>query len=390
MPDVRTAPAVFRMGDRGDAVVEIRDRLDRLGLAVTGGSHADPSVFDEALDHAVRAFQQHRGLRVDGLVGPATYRVLDEARWRLGDRVLTHVPGNLLCGDDVVALQQRLLDLGFKVGRVDGRFGHQTEQAVRDFQRNVGAPADGTCGPATLKALTRLAPIVRGGQPNALRAQERIRRAGPQLTGKIVVIDPAVDRIEDPELRARAAEIIDDLARRVEGRLVATGVQAFLTPHAGGPQTDGDEVARAEFANRTDAHLCLSLAMDAAANPGAGGVASYYYGSDAHGVSSSAGERFAGLVQREIVARTDLADLRSHAKTWDLLRRTRMPAVRIDVGYVTNPGDVARLSDPAFRDVLAEAVVVAVQRVYLSPDTDSKTGILRLSELREALRHHRP
>ncbi len=79
--------------------------------------------------------------------------MLEEARWRLGDRLLTHVAGNVLAGDDVLALQQRLLDLGFKVGKVDGRFGHQTEQAVRDFQRNVGVPADGTCGPATLKAL---------------------------------------------------------------------------------------------------------------------------------------------------------------------------------------------------------------------------------------------
>jgi N-acetylmuramoyl-L-alanine amidase len=105
-------------------------------------------------------------------------------------------------------------------------------------------------------------------------------------------------------------------------------------------------------------------------------------------VASSVGERFAGLVQREIVARTDLVDLRSHAKTWDMLRRTRMPAVRIDVGYLTNPGDAARLSDPDFRDVIAEAVVVAVQRVYLDPDHDAQTGVLRVSELREALRRH--
>ena len=388
MPDVHTAPAVFRLGDRGDAVVEIRSRLAVLGLLAEPPVPDDPALFDARLDQAVRAFQQQRGLSVDGVVGGSTYRVLDEARWRLGDRLLTHVPGNLLSGDDVVALQQRLLDLGFKVGRVDGRFGHRTEQAVRDFQRNVGVPPDGTCGPATLKAIGRLAPIVRGGQPNAMRAEERIRRAGPQLTGKIVVVDPSLGRIEDPALRERAAAIIDDLARRVEGRLVATGVQAFLA-RAGGDH-DGDEVERAEFANRTDAHLCISLAMDASPNPDASGVATYYYGSDAHGVSSSVGERFAGLVQREIVARTDLGDLRSHAKTWDLLRRTRMPAVRIDVGYVTNLRDVDRLSDPAFRDVVAEAVVVAVQRVYLSPDSDSKTGVLRLSELRAAVRAHRP
>jgi N-acetylmuramoyl-L-alanine amidase len=67
-----------------------------------------------------------------------------------------------------------------------------------------------------------------------------------------------------------------------------------------------------------------------------------------------------------------------------------MPAVRIDVGYLTNPGDAARLADPAFRDVLAEAIVVAVQRVYLDPDQDSPTGALQVSELRRAVRPERP
>jgi N-acetylmuramoyl-L-alanine amidase len=381
--DVPNAPAppVYRRGDRGPAVLEIRHRLTLLAL---GDAHPDdPELFDDALDRAVRAFQQQRGLSVDGAVGSATYRVLDEARWRLGDRLLTYVPGNLLAGDDVVALQQRLLDLGFKVGRVDGRFGHQTELAVREFQRNVGVPPDGTCGPATLKALSRLAPMVRGGRPNAMRVEERLRRAGPQLTGKVVVIDPCVAKMPDPALREEAEQIISDLAKRVEGRLVATGVQAYLTHQVGAEETS--EVERAEFANRTDAHLCISLQVDASANAGAAGVSTYFFGLESHGARSYAGERFAGLVQREIVARTDLVDLRSHAKSWDLLRHTRMPAVRIDVGYLTNPGDAARLGDPAFRDVVAEAVVVAVQRMYLSPETDTQTGLLRLDELRAAL-----
>jgi N-acetylmuramoyl-L-alanine amidase len=379
-------PALFRLGDRGRGVAEIRSRLALLGLVegADRGRHADPDIFDEPLDLAVRAFQQQRGLSADGIVGPSTYRVLEEARWRLGDRLLTHVPGSVLAGDDVLALQQRLLDLGFQVGKVDGRFGHQTEQAVRDFQRNVGVPADGTCGPATLKALSRLAPIVRGGSPNAMRAEERIRRAGPQLTGKIVVIDPSVGRFADSAMRMHADAITVDLARRIEGRLGATGVQAFLTNTGGA--SEESEVERAEFANRTDAHLCISVQVDGSENRDAAGISTYFYGSEAHGVTSSAGERFAGLVQREIVARTDLGDLRSHAKTWDILRRTKMPAVRVDAGYLTNPGDAARLSDPSFRDVIAEAVVVAVQRVYLDPDSDAKTGVLQFSELRR----HRP
>jgi N-acetylmuramoyl-L-alanine amidase len=94
------------------------------------------------------------------------------------------------------------------------------------------------------------------------------------------------------------------------------------------------------------------------------------------------GERFAGLVQREICARTDLVDLRSHPKTWDLLRRTRMPAVRIEIGYVSNPGDAARLSHADFRDVVAEGIAAAVQRLYLPPGDDTETGALRLPALR--------
>jgi N-acetylmuramoyl-L-alanine amidase len=383
---------LFRLGDTGEAVADIRGLLATIGLLTANVRTPAADIgFDAEMDRAIRAFQQQRGLTVDGIVGPQTYRVLDEARWNLGDRLLTHVPGNLMCGDDVLALQQRLLDLGFRAGRADGLFGHQTEQAVRDFQRNIGVPADGTCGPSTLKALSRLTPRVQGGRPNAMRAEEQIRRAGPQLSGKVVVVDAADTRVADPALASRAAAITQDLARRVEGRLSATGVQAYLThPGEAGGAATPSETERAEFANRTAADICVSLHVDAADNPDACGVATYFYGLDAAGVRSTAGERFAGLAQREIVARTDLVDLRSHTKTWDLLRRTRMPAVRIDVGYITNPGDAARLADPAFRDAVAEAVVVAIQRVYLSPEADSKTGVLRLSELRRAIRQGPP
>ena len=126
--------------------------------------------------------------------------------------------------------------------------------------------------------------------------------------------------------------------------------------------------------------------MNRHASTTASGVATYYYGSDEFGHYSMVGEKLADLVQREVCARTDLVDCRVHAKNWDLLRRTRMPAVRIEAGYLTNRGDAARLADPSFRDVIAEAVVVAVQRVYLDPDSDAETGVLRFSELREAVR----
>lgn len=361
----------------------IRDLLERAGVLVPGLASGEPEHYDAEVELAVRAFQQQRGLLVDGVVGPATYRRLDEARWRLGDRILTHLPGDLMAGDDVYSLQRRMLELGFDTGRVDGYFGPRTEAALRDVQRNLGLPPDGTCGPATLAALARLRPRVSGGAPNALRMGERIRDAGPQLAGKTVVIDPGRGEHLPQQYAGHADRIVHDLARRIEGRLVAIGVQAYLSGSAA--EAPGSEADRAVFANSTRADLCVSLCTDASEQADAAGVATYFFGAAHHGAVSSAGERLAGLVQREIVARTDLADLRAHAKSWDLLRLTRMPAVRVDVGYLSNAGDRQRLASAAFRDTVAEAVVVAVQRFYLSGDADAHTGVLRLSELRAGL-----
>ena len=382
--------SVFRLGDSGPAVAQIIGLLKRIDLLGDAAEVPEQSritasepVYDDNVELAVRAFQQQRGLTVDGVVGPLTFRRLDEARWRLGDRILTHLPGSLMAGDDVYALQGRLLDLGFRVGRLDGYFGPETEAGVREFQRNFGIPPDGTCGPATLKALTRLSPMVKGGAPNALRAQERIREAGPHLGGKTVVIDVGRGHNLPHDYAPVSDAILHDLAQRVEGRLVAIGVQAFLTTPRWA-DAPGEETDRAAFANRTGADLFVSLALDTSPNADACGVSTYFFGDANRDTWSSVGERFAGLVQREIVARSDLVDLRSHPKTWDLLRHTRMPAVRLDAGYLTNPGDNTRLRDPEFRDVLAEAIVVSVQRFYLSPDMDSHTGVLRVSEIRDS------
>lgn len=375
----------YSRGDTGAPVVEIRSKLAQLGLLPDGA--ADPldpalAVFDDAVDQAVRAFQQQRGIIVDGVVGPVTYVALDEARWRLGDRILSHTVSHPFSGDDVAALQRRLGDMGFDAGRVDGIFGPRTEGALREFQRGVGLVPDGTCGPATLKALDRLARTVVGGRPHALREETALAYSGPALSGKVVVLDPGhggrnrgvvVEGLEE-------AAIVEDLASRVEGRLTATGVLAFLT--RGGDQ-DLDEHERAAFANLAEADLLISLHVDACPSPRAQGVATFYYGHDRYGHSSAVGERFADLVQAEIVARTDLVDCRTHGRTWDLLRRSRMPAVRIELGYLTNASDGARLADPGFRDTVAEAVVVAVSKLYL-PDEDGAGDSAGALELLQA------
>ncbi len=59
-------------------------------------------------------------------------------------------------------------------------------------------------------------------------------------------------------------------------------------------------------------------------------------------------------------------DCRTHARTWDLLRLTRMPTVQVECGYLSSPEDLARLRVPGFRDAVAEGVAAAVVR-YFAP-----------------------
>lgn len=375
---------------RGLAVLVLREQLRAAGdLDQAGGLNGTPAgpcgpddLFDDGIDQAVRAFQQRRGLIVDGIVGPQTRTALEGARWHLGDRLLQFTPGHLLRGDDVAQLQERLLTLGFTPGRVDSQFGPETDHAVRAFQRGCGLPADGSVGPATLRAFEGLRRSVSGGAPHSLREREGIRRSGHSLAGRTIVIDPGHG---GDDLGAQAhgvveAEVVLDLARRIEGRLGAHGVAVVLT--RGQHTAGGDDEDRARFANDCSADLVLSLHCDRADHPEARGFATFFYGQDRFGAWSAIGERLADLIQREAVARTGLVDCRSHARSWALLQHTTMPTVVIEAGYLSHPDDAARLSDEAFRDDIAEAVVVAIQRMYLGDEDRGGTGLLHLGDLR--------
>ncbi len=298
-------------------------------------------MFDHELDHAVRAFQQHRGLLVDGIVGEATYRALKEASYRLGARTLNHQFGAPMYGDDVATLQARLQDLGFYTGLVDGHFGLQTHNALMSYQREYGLSPDGICGPETLRSLYFLGSRVTGGSPHAIREEELVRRSGPRLSGKRIIIDPGRGGndhgliMQGPAGPISEADILWDLASRLEGRMTAIGMETFLSRPANRSPSDAE---RAATANTVGADLMISLRCAAQASPSANGVASFHFG-NSHGSVSTIGRNLADFIQREVVARTGLRDCRTHGRTWDLLRLTRMPTVQVDVGYITNPRD---------------------------------------------------
>jgi N-acetylmuramoyl-L-alanine amidase len=369
----------LRRGDAGPAVAEVRATLAGLGLLPSANGTGEPAQYDLPLEQAIRAFQQQRGLITDGIVGPATYQALRDATYRLGGRPLAYLVSAPVSGDDVLELQERLLQLGYNAGRPNGVFGAQTELALRDFQRDYGLTIDGMCGTETVRAFGRLSPRASGGRPVLLREEEQVRRAGPRLRGKRIVIDPGHGAADTGVLidGIREADLMWDLARRLEGRMVATGMEAMLSR---GPDQCPTEAERANFANEAGGDVFISLHCDKNTSSHASGVASFFFGAGTNG-SSSLGEALAGFIQRELTVRTGMQNCRTHAKTWDSLRLTRCPAVRVEIGYLSNEGDRARLSDPSFRDLVAEGILVSVKRLYLLGEGDQPTGTFSFADL---------
>ena len=387
---------VLRVGDTSVRVAEARATLARLGLLSDFKgelsawkkqkySESDKS-FDANLSEVLKAFQQSRGIVPTGEIDDLTLRELRQASYTLGSRVLAYEPANELVGDDISQLQQQLQELGFYQQRVDGHFGTNTYAALKEYQHNCGLQEDGVCGPATIRALSLLGRRITGGSAHNIQERERVRNAGPKLAGKRVVIDPALSGGDaGQQVKGRFGdiseqEILWDLTQRIEGRMIAAGMETIISR----PRTsDADVKSRAELANAFDADIVISLACDSYPNEKANGVATFYFGSES-GNSSLIGETLSGFIQREIVARTELLDCGNHGRTWDLLRLTQMPVIQIVLGYLTNPEDIKILTNPSRRDDIAEAIVIAVKRMYLMDQDTVETGTYKFSELLQA------
>src|SRR3954452_7869819 len=123
-----------------------------------------------------------------------------------------------------------------------------------------------------------------------------------------------------------------------------------------------------------------SLPVDANRSMDADGLATFHFGNGS-GITHTVGEALAGYIHRELTSRKAMLDLGTQARTWELLRLTRMPTVRVAIRYLTNMGDRRRPLDPACRDGGAEGVRVGVKLLYLQGQDDQPTGAFTFSDV---------
>ena len=155
----QTASSALKLNDRGDAVVELQQRLTDLGYysgEVTG-------FYGSQTQEAVTRFQQAIGLTSDGVVGTATETALRTpsapapSNSPTSNPPIGNAPRSMVrfgdSGAQITELQHRLADLGYYKGEASGTFDRPTEAAVQSFQHDNGLVADGIVGASTEVAL---------------------------------------------------------------------------------------------------------------------------------------------------------------------------------------------------------------------------------------------
>ena len=237
----------IRRGDRGPAVAEIRAILVGLDL-LPAGRPATPTSSTHATERAVRAFQQDRGLSVDGEVGAgdlagAGRRPLAARRPHAlprGARPAASARTSGRCRSG--CWRWGTTSAGPTASTAPGPPGRWPSSSARS-----GSRPDGVLRPADLNALRRLGRKVVGGRPQWLR-EARARSGSPARawSARPIVIDPGHGGtdpgvvVPDGPLRWTEADLAYDLAARLEGRLAAAGMRVHLTR---GPAA-GDAAAR--------------------------------------------------------------------------------------------------------------------------------------------------
>ena len=142
-------------GQTGTRVVLLQNALNLLGYncGMADGTYGDQTV------QAVKAFQKANSLTEDGIAGKKTLKKMENLRNTPAAVAVQPVQSSDtslssgMSGSAVSSLQQKLKDLGYYTGTVDGVYGSGTLSAVIAFQASHGLTADGVAGSRTLSAL---------------------------------------------------------------------------------------------------------------------------------------------------------------------------------------------------------------------------------------------
>ena len=188
--------------------------------------------------------------------------------------------------------------------------------------------------------------------------------------GKSVTIDPGHGG-SDPGAIGKSGvqekELTLDIAKQVSEMLVTNGARVTMT-RSGDKLLGLYEIADVANSARTD--VFVSIHINASTKPAVGGTTTYIHNStDEPGHNRiKESDVLAKCVQNELARSLGLRDVGVEKANFVVLRATNMPAILVEVAFISNAEEEQLLNTPAFRKKAAEAIVNGIGTYFAVKD----------------------
>jgi len=192
--------------------------------------------------------------------------------------------------------------------------------------------------------------------------------AGAALSGKVIAVDPGHGG-RDPGAIANGVHEKDltlAVALQLKTLLEGQGARVVMTRASDtglGPNTDADLQARVTIAQQAHADAFVSIHGNETADPHYAGATTYYGTACGYysGVTLSPSEvgrsyALAGRLQSALAQRTQEADRGAKSMPFWVLGDRGIPSILVETGFLSNAAEAAKLANPAYQHVIADAI----------------------------------
>ncbi|MGD6875876.1 N-acetylmuramoyl-L-alanine amidase [Bacillus infantis] len=183
---------------------------------------------------------------------------------------------------------------------------------------------------------------------------------GSVLKDRIIVIDAGHGGTDPGAVSGNLNEksIVMEVAKRVNAKLLSQGAKVVMTRSGDTYPTLGDRV---EISQKNYAEVFVSIHANAASAAAKGAETFYDTSKNDNGPES---KELAAEIQKQIVALASMQDRGIKDNDFYVVRNQEIPSVLVELGFITNSQDAAKLASSQYQELYAEAIYRGIKNYY--------------------------
>jgi len=204
-----------------------------------------------------------------------------------------------------------------------------------------------------------------------LAEQKTVEVMSPSLTNRVIVVDPGHGGI-DPGVVGRSAlekDVTLEVGRRLAASLGQAGAMVLMTRDTDNDLSDPGTIGasakkredlkrRVALANDNEADLYVSIHVNSTSDPSRRGAQTFVQPGSAESKKASQ------LIQSELAGLLKNTARQPSEVDFYITRNTAMPAVIVEIGFMTNEAEEKLLTDPAYQGKVAWAIYAGVVKYF--------------------------